>query len=72
MDFRTSDHPLVRRTVDGLARLNARHPWSHNDHFHPWILRNLPTRHRLAFRHTITWTRPGPTQNTRTDTNDAN
>jgi SAM-dependent methyltransferase len=27
---------------------NARHPWSHNDHFHGWILRNLPERHRRA------------------------
>lgn len=26
----------------GLERLNARHPWSHNDHFHSWILTNLP------------------------------
>ena len=25
-----------------LARLNARHPWSHNEYFHRWILRNLP------------------------------
>jgi len=26
-----------------VARLNARHPWSHNDHFHSWILANLVT-----------------------------
>lgn len=32
----------------GMARLNARHPWSHNDHFHGWILRNLPHRRRTA------------------------
>ncbi|NYE35336.1 SAM-dependent methyltransferase [Nocardioides cavernae] len=32
----------------GMARVNARHPWSHNDHFHPWILRNLPDRRRAA------------------------
>ena len=32
----------------GMARLNARHPWSHNDHFHRWILRNLPARRRAA------------------------
>jgi SAM-dependent methyltransferase len=27
---------------EALARLNARHPWSHNEYFHRWILRNLP------------------------------
>ena len=42
----------------GMARLNARHPWSHNDHFHSWILANLPVRRRLGFRHTIAWTKP--------------
>lgn len=26
----------------GMQRLNARHPWSHNDHFHSWIVANLP------------------------------
>ncbi|MBD3915037.1 class I SAM-dependent methyltransferase [Nocardioides hwasunensis] len=31
-----------------MARLNARHPWSHNDHFHRWILANLPARRRTA------------------------
>lgn len=31
-----------------VARLNARHPWSHNDHFHRWILANLPDRRRAA------------------------
>lgn len=25
-----------------MAKLNARHPWSHNDYFHGWILANLP------------------------------
>lgn len=30
----------------GMARLNARHPWSHNDHFHSWILANLPQQRR--------------------------
>jgi SAM-dependent methyltransferase len=32
----------------GMQRLNARHPWSHNDHFHGWILANLPERCRTA------------------------
>jgi SAM-dependent methyltransferase len=31
-----------------MARLNARHPWSHNDHFHPWITTHLPERRRSA------------------------
>lgn len=32
----------------GMARLNARHPWSHNDHFHSWIIANLPDPCRTA------------------------
>ncbi|MCF6376691.1 class I SAM-dependent methyltransferase [Nocardioides KLBMP 9356] len=32
----------------GMARLNARHPWSHNDHFHRWILDHLPVQRRAA------------------------
>jgi SAM-dependent methyltransferase len=31
-----------------MARLNARHPWSHNEHYHSWILRNLPAVRRSA------------------------
>lgn len=31
-----------------MAKLNARHPWSHNDHFHSWILANLPQPCRVA------------------------
>lgn len=31
-----------------LASVNARHPWNHNEHFHGWILRNLPARRRAA------------------------
>ncbi|MFE6648232.1 class I SAM-dependent methyltransferase [Nocardioides sp. NPDC057772] len=31
-----------------MAAINARHPWSHNDHFHSWILANLPKRRRAA------------------------
>ncbi|MFG2799288.1 class I SAM-dependent methyltransferase [Streptomyces pseudovenezuelae] len=30
--------------LDALARFNDAHPWSHNAHFHPWILRRLPGR----------------------------
>lgn len=30
--------------LDALARFNDAHPWSHNDHFHRWILRQLPSR----------------------------
>lgn len=28
--------------------VNSRHPWNHNEHFHRWILRNLPARRQAA------------------------
>jgi SAM-dependent methyltransferase len=31
-----------------MRDVNARHPWSHNDHFHGWILANLPERRHIA------------------------
>ncbi|MFF7645502.1 methyltransferase domain-containing protein [Streptomyces canus] len=34
--------------LDALARFNDAHPWSHNAHFHPWILRQLPRRYDRA------------------------
>ncbi|WP_229116146.1 class I SAM-dependent methyltransferase [Parenemella sanctibonifatiensis] len=33
---------LSTRALLAMHRLNQRHPWSHNDHFHPWILGRLP------------------------------
>ncbi|WP_409484427.1 class I SAM-dependent methyltransferase [Arsenicicoccus dermatophilus] len=36
------------RAARAMDDLNARHPWSHNDAFHPWILTRLPERRRLA------------------------
>lgn len=42
MDIRSAATPLVRATGRSLARLNARHPWDHNEHFHRWVLANLP------------------------------
>jgi SAM-dependent methyltransferase len=48
MDIRTVPNPLVRAGGRCLQRINQRHPWSHNDHFHGWILRRLPTRRRRA------------------------
>ncbi|MET8079025.1 class I SAM-dependent methyltransferase [Streptomyces sp. NPDC005303] len=30
--------------LDALARINDAYPWSHNAHFHPWIMRQLPAR----------------------------
>lgn len=36
------------RLSKSMANLNARHPWSHNDHFHSWILANLPEQRRTA------------------------
>jgi len=48
VDIRRSDLPGVRTAVRRLDRFNRRHPWSHHDHFHRWILRNLPARRRAA------------------------
>lgn len=48
MDIRTVPNPLVRAGGRRLRRINDRHPWSHNDHFHGWILRRLPARRRRA------------------------
>ena len=44
MDIRNFRIPGQR----SLAQLNARHPWNHNEHFHGWILRNLPVRRSVA------------------------
>lgn len=41
-NIRTAENVLIRWAGRQLAALNARHPWSHNAHFHPWILRSLP------------------------------
>ncbi|MEV1006752.1 class I SAM-dependent methyltransferase [Streptomyces sp. NPDC049881] len=30
------------RAAEALHRFNARHPWDHNAHYHPWITRQLP------------------------------
>ena len=34
--------PPVRTLLDWIDRVNAAHPWSHNDHYVPWVLRQLP------------------------------
>jgi|SRR5215469_8348426 len=44
MDIRDLPGPLQQ----SLATFNAAHPWSHNEHFHGWILRNLPARRHTA------------------------
>jgi SAM-dependent methyltransferase len=44
MDIRDLPGPLHQ----WLAKINARHPWNHNEHFHGWILRNLPARRQAA------------------------
>lgn len=36
------------RLAGAVAEVNARHPWSHNDHFHPWIVSRLPARRERA------------------------
>lgn len=48
MDVRDSANPVVLTAERWLARVNARHPWNHNEHFHGWILRNLPARRQAA------------------------
>jgi len=39
---------LTGQVVRRLDAFNQRHPWSHNDHFHGWILRRLPPARRAA------------------------
>jgi len=48
MDVRDSTNPVVVTASRWLDAVNARHPWNHNDHFHDWILRNLPARRQAA------------------------
>jgi SAM-dependent methyltransferase len=45
---RDSANPVLAGARRWLDRVNARHPWNHNEHFHGWILRNLPARRRAA------------------------
>lgn len=33
---------MLAAAVDRINRINAAHPWSHNDLYHRWILRQLP------------------------------
>ncbi len=48
MDVRNSTNPVLVSGRRWLARVNARHPWNHNEYFHGWIMRNLPARRRAA------------------------
>jgi SAM-dependent methyltransferase len=48
MDIRSAHGGPLRAATGALDRFNNRHPWSHNDHFHPWIEARLPVRRRLA------------------------
>ncbi|KAA6213344.1 class I SAM-dependent methyltransferase [Streptomyces albofaciens JCM 4342] len=34
----------AHRVLRALEQFNAAHPWDHNAHYHPWILRQLPRR----------------------------
>ncbi|WP_405841244.1 class I SAM-dependent methyltransferase [Streptomyces sp. NBC_01518] len=37
--------PLIPpRILRALESFNSAHPWSHNAHYHPWLLRQLPRR----------------------------
>ncbi len=48
MDVRGSTNPVPASARRWLAQVNAHHPRNHNEHFHGWILRNLPARRRAA------------------------
>jgi SAM-dependent methyltransferase len=48
VDVRDSANPVLARARRWLDRVNARHPWDHNEHFHGWILGNLPADRRAA------------------------
>ncbi|KUO20435.1 class I SAM-dependent methyltransferase [Streptomyces dysideae] len=39
---------IPNRLLHALERFNAAHPWDHNQHYHPWILRQLPRRKKLG------------------------
>lgn len=48
MGVRDSANPVALSAERWLDGVNARHPWNHNEHFHGWILRNLPARRQAA------------------------
>lgn len=48
MNVRTPENASIAFARQVMERLNQRHPWNHNEHFHGWILRNLPDRRRHA------------------------
>ncbi|MCB0909888.1 MAG: class I SAM-dependent methyltransferase [Nocardioidaceae bacterium] len=48
MDVRSWSRRWLPGAVAWFDRVNAAHPWSHNDHFHGWILRSLPDRRHRA------------------------
>lgn len=49
MDLRQTSRELFGgRASEAVRRLNDRHPWSHNDAFHPWIATQLPARRGRA------------------------
>ncbi len=48
MDVRDSANPVLASASQWLDRVNACHPWNHNEHFHGWILRHLPARRLVA------------------------
>lgn len=35
---------VLPRLLRALDRFHAAHPWDHNAHYHPWIMRRLPGR----------------------------
>ncbi|MDW4907468.1 class I SAM-dependent methyltransferase [Streptomyces sp. ADMS] len=39
---------LSPSVLRALERFHATHPWDHNAHYHPWIMRQLPRRYGRA------------------------
>jgi len=48
VNHRTTTNRLVRGVAAALRRFNLRHAWSHNDHYHGWLLRRLPVGRTAA------------------------
>ena len=35
---------VTAELIGWISRVNDAHPWSHNDHYHRWLLRQFPRR----------------------------
>lgn len=48
VNVRELEQPWARCAARALNDFNDRHPWSHNDHYHGWVVRHLPERRHRA------------------------